>query len=69
MVNVPLRQVIGKRLARSRPLDQRPELGANGAQALLVGVADDRHQQSPLRIDRHAQVDKGQALDPPAHPG
>ena len=58
----------GSDLALPRPLHQLAELGAKGPQALLVGIADHRHQQAALGVHGHAQVDVRQLLDGACRP-
>ncbi len=63
MVKVPPVRSSGSERPLRGPLHQLAELGAELAQALLVGVADHRHEQAALGIHSHAHVDVAQELD------
>ncbi len=56
-------QSVGRDAAGARPLGQLAELGPELAQAFLIGIANDGHEQSPLGVDGHAHVDGRQVFD------
>ena len=56
MVNVPPRHLGRRQLAVARLAGQRRQLARDVDQALLVDVADDRHDEALRRVGREAEV-------------